>query len=452
MSTITQIITSTATPPNINTMTPAAFDAAAAVKVAEWTQMGIDLNTWAGQANALAAGLNAIATGSALAIPLTFSTTTTDSDPGNGIVRLNQATQNTATVIRTDLIGNDGSTWTDVIALFDDSTSTVKGFITLVDVADATKWLVFSVASLATPSGYVNITVACVASSTANPFTNGASLALKFTRNGDKGDQGLPGTVDATSLASTAHTATDKATPVDADELPLIDSAASWVLKKLTWANLKATLKTYFDTLYGAIASNNTWSKAQRGTYTTLTDAATIDIDLSANNFFKVLLGGNRTLGVPSGTVRGMTFQIDARQDQTGGRTLAYAWPFHFANGTAYQLSTGKCAFDILTGTVNEHDQQTVTMTIATPCVVTWPGVDLWSGQKVQFSTTGALPTGLSAATNYWLNRTGAGTYNLATSIANLQAGTYVATSGSQSGTHTMTATTITLTGIPGVA
>ena len=42
----------------------------------------------------------------------------------------------------------------------------------------------------------------------------------------------------------------EKTTPADADEIGLIDSAASYVLKKLTWANLKATLKTYFDTLY----------------------------------------------------------------------------------------------------------------------------------------------------------------------------------------------------------
>ena len=41
----------------------------------------------------------------------------------------------------------------------------------------------------------------------------------------------------------------EKTTPADADEIGLIDSAASYVLKKLTWANLKATLKTYFDSL-----------------------------------------------------------------------------------------------------------------------------------------------------------------------------------------------------------
>lgn len=43
---------------------------------------------------------------------------------------------------------------------------------------------------------------------------------------------------------------TAKTTPVDADVFALRDSVASFVRKKVTWANTKATLKTYFDTLY----------------------------------------------------------------------------------------------------------------------------------------------------------------------------------------------------------
>lgn len=54
----------------------------------------------------------------------------------------------------------------------------------------------------------------------------------------------------ATTEAAIVHAATEKTTPADADELGLIDSAASYVLKKLTWANVKETLKTYFDGLY----------------------------------------------------------------------------------------------------------------------------------------------------------------------------------------------------------
>ena len=42
-----------------------------------------------------------------------------------------------------------------------------------------------------------------------------------------------------TFIASASHAATSKTTPVDADELGLIDSAASWVLKKVTVLALK---------------------------------------------------------------------------------------------------------------------------------------------------------------------------------------------------------------------
>lgn len=54
-------------------------------------------------------------------------------------------------------------------------------------------------------------------------------------------------TVNAASSAVETHAATSKATPVDADEMPLADSATSFSLKKLTWANLKATLATWIN-------------------------------------------------------------------------------------------------------------------------------------------------------------------------------------------------------------
>lgn len=57
---------------------------------------------------------------------------------------------------------------------------------------------------------------------------------------------------DAGNVGSAIHGATAKTTPIDADTTALIDSAASNVLKKVTWANVKATLKTYFDGIYQA--------------------------------------------------------------------------------------------------------------------------------------------------------------------------------------------------------
>ena len=63
-----------------------------------------------------------------------------------------------------------------------------------------------------------------------------------------------------------------------------------------------------------------------------------------------------------------------------------------------------------------------------------------WSNyQKVQFTTTGTLPTGLSLATDYWLVRVSATTARVATTYANALAGTVVAFTDAGTGTHTLT-------------
>jgi len=54
----------------------------------------------------------------------------------------------------------------------------------------------------------------------------------------------------ATTIATLLHAATDKTSFADNDEIPIIDSAASNVLKKNLWSVVKSTLKTYSDTLY----------------------------------------------------------------------------------------------------------------------------------------------------------------------------------------------------------
>ena len=79
----------------------------------------------------------------------------------------------------------------------------------------------------------------------------------------------------------------------------------------------------------------------------TLTDAATIAVDLSLANNHTVTLGDNRTLGNPTNAEPGQTGSIFIVQDGTGGRTLTPAANWHFAKGGTHPtFSTAANAVD----------------------------------------------------------------------------------------------------------
>lgn len=64
--------------------------------------------------------------------------------------------------------------------------------------------------------------------------------------------------IDATFTPKILNTQTEKITPVDADLIPLSDSASSFGLKKLSWANLKATLISSFGILISGLTAKTT--------------------------------------------------------------------------------------------------------------------------------------------------------------------------------------------------
>lgn len=104
------------------------------------------------------------------------------------------------------------------------------------------------------------------------------------------------------------------------------------------------------------------FSAAQRGTISALTDGATITADFAVANNFSVTLGGNRTLANPSNQTAGQFGCIWITQDGTGSRTLAYGSQWDFTGGTAPTLSTAAAAVDCLVYAVQSSTKITATL------------------------------------------------------------------------------------------
>lgn len=140
------------------------------------------------------------------------------------------------------------------------------------------------------------------------------------------------------------------------------------------------------------------------------------------------------------------------------GATTVYCTPYvgnsvMIWNGSSYVAKTfynyGQATTDAVTspaavGASSNYDlfawesSATITMTIASPAVVSHTGHGFVAGDAVVFTTSGALPTGITAGTVYYV--ISAGLTANAYEVAATPGGAAINTSGSQSGTHTETA------------
>jgi hypothetical protein len=125
-------------------------------------------------------------------LPYTFSTTTTDSDPGSGIVRFNNATQNAATEIYIDDEDSDGTNVSGVIALLagGNNPSSVLGYVTIRKEFAPENFITMKITTLTSASGYTKLVGTVEASSGATPFSDTDNLYFSIDVSGDKGDPG----------------------------------------------------------------------------------------------------------------------------------------------------------------------------------------------------------------------------------------------------------------------
>ena len=131
-------------------------------------------------------------------------------------------------------------------------------------------------------------------------------------------------------------------------------------------------------------------------------------------------------VNTPSGTITDLTVQaaintLDGRSGAKGGGTDSV----FFENDEFISQSFTLGEKNLISG---------ANISIASPCLVTLSNHGFVDGSGVWFKTTGALPTGLSVDTGYYVISTGLTANNF--QLALTRGGTAIITTGTQSGIH----------------
>lgn len=164
--------------------------------------------------------------------------------------------------------------------------------------------------------------------------------------------------VDAASVGALINGAAAKSAPVDADLIGIVDSAAGNVLKKLTWANLKATLKTYFDPLYAPKAM---------AMATVTSSSGALTLDLSLGKYFKVDLSENiSSISIINGPAAGHgdTFWLYIKQHASTAYTVTFAsGTFRPAQGITLSIPATLGKLHTMSATTGYDSKWDVTIT-----------------------------------------------------------------------------------------
>lgn len=108
------------------------------------------------------------------------------------------------------------------------------------------------------------------------------------------------------------------------------------------------------DLLAGSDDAKAVTSKAVKDSvaFGTITDGATVTLDLAVNVNYTWTIGGNRTLANPSNMVVGMRGTIRITQDGTGNRTLSF--------GSKWKKPGGSIALSTAAGAIDRLDFQVI--------------------------------------------------------------------------------------------
>lgn len=133
-----------------------------------------------------------------------WSTNTSSSDPGSGAIKINNAAPASATAVYISETDFDGNALGSVIATWDDSTSTLRGRLFIIQSTNRANFIILDIASNITDNGaWDAFSVQYVASG--GTLADGALVSLLFLPQANKGDTGPAGaSYAATSTTSLA--------------------------------------------------------------------------------------------------------------------------------------------------------------------------------------------------------------------------------------------------------
>ncbi len=135
---------------------------------------------------------NVLNSGAAVVVAQNFDTTVTDSDPGNGKFRFNNATVGSATFAYMDNLDAYAATITGILTAYGDSTNTVKGHLRFsVYGKSTTNNAIFAITTVTAASGYYKIGLNYVSGT--GTFTNNDLVMIQYTRAGNVGATGPTG-------------------------------------------------------------------------------------------------------------------------------------------------------------------------------------------------------------------------------------------------------------------
>jgi hypothetical protein len=332
-------------------------------------------------------------------LPYTFSTTTTDSDPGSGIVRLNNATQNAATEIYIDDEDNDGTNVSGVIALLagGNNPSSVLGYVTIRKEFAPENFITMKITTLTSASGYTKLVGTVEASSGATPFSDTDNLYFSIDVSGDKGDPGDlsgPGSStdnavvrwDGTSGATTQNssvTIDDSGNVTTAGRIHSTttgfrfpDNTDQITAGVIGPASSTDNALVRFDGAGGSTVQNSGWILSDANALTAggefavedlevtrpkLKDysettviantGATYTIDLENGNVFNLTLTGDctYTFSNPPASGSAGAFTLIQNQDGTGSRTVTWPASVEWAGGSAPTITSTASSTDVFT-------------------------------------------------------------------------------------------------------